>query len=502
MDILIKAALQIKPSGGGRTEMNATFRFAVKSCLLTAVSGVLLNQVVGFAQDGNSSSPTIRRTATYQDAPSSSGQQPTSEVQRQLQELYRKDGREMPSMNIEDLPNTQATAMPPSTNGQIAPSAPQYGSNRTPAKIQKPNFFERLFRVGRARKQPATPLPARSPTVTVQPPRYAPLPQQYTSQPTYNSAPVTAAPGPRAVPAREAALPNASSNVPRTTPIPGAVKQPTPRTGISPPVQDDEESNSDSETLELDGDDQAAGSQAPQILPSQTANGPVDSPYSGLRIAPLDEEQKFHSSPSTALEGAPRDGWKPSRTEPAPLEPAHDATAVPETNSDDELETRVEADDASGDDDEHLTLPAGPKHPAGDSAEKSAQRKSSEDTVEHPEIDEPPAPAPMKGFRGYCPVALKDERKLIEALPDFESEYHGKLYTFSSAEAKTIFDMNPRKYVPAGEGTDVVRRMGGEKGVSGTLEHAAWYRGRLYLFASAETRNTFVDSPSKFLADD
>jgi YHS domain-containing protein len=44
--------------------------------------------------------------------------------------------------------------------------------------------------------------------------------------------------------------------------------------------------------------------------------------------------------------------------------------------------------------------------------------------------------------------------------------------------------------------------MGGEKGVDGSLEHAAWYRGRLYLFSSADTRREFVDAPSKFVAED
>src|SRR5438552_9255772 len=115
-DILIKAALQIKPSGGGTRVMNATFRFAVKACLLAAVSGALFNQAVGLlAQDGDTTpaggpaAPRIRQTAGVQggtaEAPQAgpsqgAGAAGPSEVQKQLRELYRKNGREMPSMNI------------------------------------------------------------------------------------------------------------------------------------------------------------------------------------------------------------------------------------------------------------------------------------------------------------------------------------------------------------------------------------------------------------------
>jgi YHS domain-containing protein len=76
------------------------------------------------------------------------------------------------------------------------------------------------------------------------------------------------------------------------------------------------------------------------------------------------------------------------------------------------------------------------------------------------------------------------------------------LYTFSTLDAKESFDENPRKYIPAGEGNDVVKLTVGETGIEGTLEHAAWYRGRLYLFSSPETRREFVETPSKFVVND
>jgi YHS domain-containing protein len=516
--------------------MNALFRFAVKGCLLTAVSGILLNQVVGlFAQDvggiegDSSAAPKIRRAADYQTGtagPQYYGQQPTSEVQKQLQDLYRKNGREMPSMNIEDLPNVQPQAMPSPAASQYSSSTPPPSSDtrtsRTAAKSQKPNFFERLFRIGRARKQPsAVAQPSRPATPTAQPQRYAtPQIAARPAAPSYSPPVSTVTPGPRATsqpPAREPAmLDGYGSPLAQTNRIPSDARR-TPRSGISPPLSDDDEDDddADSESLEMDRDEQPGGSEAPQILPNQTANGPVDSPYSGLRLSPLDEEQKLASSPktdSTATEGADAasiasDGEPPEARQPAPLESAHDAAVVPDASpKSEDLDMKDEGDVDDDDDDATLTLPK-------DESDKPAEKPTAPE-AEHPakeigprptpdaDAEKPAIPSPMKGFRGYCPVALKDDRKLVEARLEFESEFHDRVYAFSTLEAKEAFDQNPRKYVPAAEGADVVRRMAGEKAVEGSLQHAAWYRGRLYLFSSPDSRRTFVDAPSKFVAED
>jgi len=102
------------------------------------------------------------------------------------------------------------------------------------------------------------------------------------------------------------------------------------------------------------------------------------------------------------------------------------------------------------------------------------------------------------GFLGYCPVALADQRELIASSDEFKSLFAGKEYQFSSAEAKQSFDSNPRMYVPAVGGQDIVRLAEGDRGVTGSLAHAAWYRGRLYLFSSNSTLQQFVAAPAQF----
>jgi len=108
----------------------------------------------------------------------------------------------------------------------------------------------------------------------------------------------------------------------------------------------------------------------------------------------------------------------------------------------------------------------------------------------------------MAGFRGFCPVVLRDERELADAKSQFQSKYRGKTYFFSSANAKAAFDREPRKYAPVSAGNDVVRYRDDFDPVEGSLEHAAWYHGRLYFFASAETRQKFVRSPKSYAIAD
>lgn len=111
-----------------------------------------------------------------------------------------------------------------------------------------------------------------------------------------------------------------------------------------------------------------------------------------------------------------------------------------------------------------------------------------------------PQVAGKNGLQGYCPVALKDARELVRAQPEFRVQFGGRTYELSSPEAKKQFESNPRRYIPALNGQDVVRLGQGERGVEGTLEHAAWFRGRLYLFASEETLALFVKSPADFVS--
>ncbi len=102
----------------------------------------------------------------------------------------------------------------------------------------------------------------------------------------------------------------------------------------------------------------------------------------------------------------------------------------------------------------------------------------------------------LDGLKGFCPVVLRDERNLVDARPEFSAVYNGRRYYFSSATAQALFEASPQRYAPAASGFDVVHlSLTGEE-VRGSLDYAVWFRGRLYLFTSAETMETFVAAPS------
>jgi YHS domain-containing protein len=102
------------------------------------------------------------------------------------------------------------------------------------------------------------------------------------------------------------------------------------------------------------------------------------------------------------------------------------------------------------------------------------------------------------GLKGFCPVRLRDHRDLSDGLPAYRAEHNGRTYQMSSAEALGTFLSNPDKYVPVANGYDVVQYgQAGEK-VEGSLDNSAWFKGRLFLFASPENKDTFVANPKHY----
>lgn len=103
---------------------------------------------------------------------------------------------------------------------------------------------------------------------------------------------------------------------------------------------------------------------------------------------------------------------------------------------------------------------------------------------------------PGNGLKGFCPVALRDRRTLEDGRVAFTSRYGGRTYFFSSAEAKAAFDDNPTRYAPAAHGIDVMLAAITGEIHEGSLDHAVWYKDRLYLFETAENLKTFMALPS------
>ena len=102
------------------------------------------------------------------------------------------------------------------------------------------------------------------------------------------------------------------------------------------------------------------------------------------------------------------------------------------------------------------------------------------------------------GLKGFCPVALSEQRQLVDAVPVYSATYQSKRYYFSSAEALAHFEQAPQKYAPVAGGTDVVVQANSEQTVNGTLDFAVWYKDRLFLFSSPESAEAFSLNPHPY----
>ncbi|TWT50013.1 hypothetical protein KOR42_36970 [Thalassoglobus neptunius] len=102
----------------------------------------------------------------------------------------------------------------------------------------------------------------------------------------------------------------------------------------------------------------------------------------------------------------------------------------------------------------------------------------------------------LAGLKGFCPVALRDSRELLDTDDRYSAIFNNREYSFSTPHALESFLASPAKYAPALRGADVIHyALTGEE-EEGSLDHAVWYKGRLYLFNSVETMETFVAAPS------
>jgi YHS domain-containing protein len=105
------------------------------------------------------------------------------------------------------------------------------------------------------------------------------------------------------------------------------------------------------------------------------------------------------------------------------------------------------------------------------------------------------------GFKGFCPVALRDHRELVDADPAITAQFGLQTWAFSSEQARSLFEADPTRYAPASGGCDVVvlAREGVER--PGRLDFALWFRGRLYMFESRDSMSEFHAAPRSFAVE-
>lgn len=425
--------------------------------------------------------------------------QPTAaqlEVMKQLEEMYKRDGREMPSMRMKDAPNTylpQGQVVRPVSDRSAAPAsskqselagavppapapAPRtnqpevkrgflsffkkpgsksaqrksslFGRSTRPsnknavAASEKEGFFGKLFSPFQKQSEPASATQKFVPT----PP---PLPEEY-SAPSFAE---RTNPPQLLEPAGSRSLD--SQNLLKAAPAPVA--------STNAPVRE-REPNPFAEVLE------ESQQTFPKIVIRPAHLHPLNDPFADI---------EGEAAPDLAFVAAIDPDF-------ADIESA--GAGMVDLDAPRTLEPETVAET-------HDFAPPQLEAPAAKSTESSSKSSAGRYAELQRRLAERSG---LGGFQGFCPVALRDRRELVDSRPEFLSVYRGRTYELSSAEAKARFEANPTKYAPVSGGNDVVLMARGEVDAEGNLNHAVWFKDQLYLFRSAETVREFNSEPTKY----
>ncbi len=465
-------------------------------------------QATMYQQPGTPIQPTIQNQPVNQN-----GGAP-SPVQQQLEELYRRDGRQMPPMTLQQAPNTQPAVgqnqIKRPQPGNVAPAGQNSESNVVPPKSNnRPSFLSKLnpFK--------SKPAPAQLP--------------QHPSQPIQNQNGM-AGRLPNGQPfgqPKSVAAPNQFNGAPNQFNNANAARmQATPVNQLPivpvPPAQFETKAQAAAA---------AAGSELSKILPPVPGDPDYVAPQgdatqvSSKPAASVDAalESAFSDMPEETVDGtAPTAKIQPDTApEPNPFSglslddesPEATTAKASQSKAKPTINAKNSADSLSLDDDkpaqtdaelDSIPLPTEPEEAiAADEGQPEATDKEAAKTqVTAEEIDTKikliKERGELRGLKGFCAVALRDARDLKNALPEYTSTYKGRTYYFSSDDAKAAFEKHPEQYAPVSGGNDVVLLK--EKVTKeGSLDHAVWFKDRLYLFTSQKTLEQFVATPSGFV---
>lgn len=100
---------------------------------------------------------------------------------------------------------------------------------------------------------------------------------------------------------------------------------------------------------------------------------------------------------------------------------------------------------------------------------------------------------------GYCPVSMFKRSELIRGADTECCVYNEKRYHFLSSVEKDLFLKNPKKFLPAEEGFCVVTWAEKHSRATGNIELPALFGDYLFLFASEDARQKFLQDPEQYV---
>ena len=474
----------------------------------------------GYQQPPQAPSPWVERAtqpaapiAAYQYPPANPpAYGPPGSVRQQLADYYASQGKTMPG--TQPRPSAQ-----PQPGYATAPSAPQ------PTFLERINPFRSMWRKD---DPPAPPSTAVSSGNIASQTAASPDAGQYGQTPRPSAQPAISAP------ARDALYTVEGPTSPPTVALqPSAVSphalSPYPQPSVAAPSDLAASAVISSNTpasASATGAPDAAACQPPASSPgriavvqseqgspqpSKPSEDKKSSPYTGL---PIDDGQDEPGAPD------------PKKYAPAtPIETAQRPSPAPTPAIDLKPSTSNVGEPYQAATQPHRTLaPALPDPPAAQVPARLEGNHLAQDAPPRPQHADPGIPkafnerqthaqpirgpeetalrmrkiaerVAQKGLKGFCPVVLREQQDLVDAIPVYSSVYQSRRYYFSSAEAQARFEREPSKYAPVAAGNDVVVKAASDQLVEGTLDYAAWYKDRLFLFSSPESLDAFSLNP-------
>jgi YHS domain-containing protein len=109
-----------------------------------------------------------------------------------------------------------------------------------------------------------------------------------------------------------------------------------------------------------------------------------------------------------------------------------------------------------------------------------------------------PKSEPQLALSGYCPVSLISDRRLVPGQAEYTIQHEGRVYRFASSVMSSLFRRDPERYVPVNRGECPVAQVDGQGARPGDPRWGVLYQGRLFLCATQEARQQFLEDPQRY----
>lgn len=110
-------------------------------------------------------------------------------------------------------------------------------------------------------------------------------------------------------------------------------------------------------------------------------------------------------------------------------------------------------------------------------------------------------PARRAAFDGSSLVSAVDDRVIENGSIKYQTTFRGQTLYFTSDRQRRLFEDDPEHYWPALDGNCPLTLLRTDRREPGKLEHAAVFRGQVWLFATDADMQEFIGSPSAVIED-